>query len=317
MPDNTRAAVRAARQAVQIVVTPGSGERRARATAKWVRRVLVRHGYLVTITSFTDLATLTEWARTCTPDFAYLVCIGGDATLSAAAAASIRCDIPFVPVPNGFGNVFAGVFGHVGRADAVLELLEHGEIRRVDVGMADGGAVFLSHRSYGFLERIQQAAERGRRQPRGRVLRHLWYYGVARRFLVRTRLARIQVEVDGTRVAADAVLVTVANVETYRGFLSLTPSASPIDGLFDVFVVPRASKVGLAWRLLGSMLRLPGRWRHVALHRGRRVVVTTSRGRDELQTLRRALPLLVAPGAVETLRVRAIEEATPVSTIAG
>ena len=45
-------------------------------------------------------------------------------------------------------------------------------------------------------------------------------------------------------VADDAVLVTVANVETYRDFLPLTPSASPIDGRFDVFVVPGPASSG-------------------------------------------------------------------------
>ena len=56
------------------------------------------------------------------------------------------------------------------------------------------------------------------------------------------------------------MLVTVANVETYRDFLSLTPAASPIDGRLDVFVIPRTSKWGLARRLLRLKLRLPGRW---------------------------------------------------------
>ena len=79
---------------------------------------------------------------------------------------------------------------------------------------------------YGVLEPIQQVAERGRQQPSHRLLRLLWYYGVAYRFLFRHRLAGFQVEIDGRQVADDAVLVTVANVETYRGFLPLTPQQS-------------------------------------------------------------------------------------------
>ena len=70
-----------------------------------------------------------------------------------------------------------------------------------------------------------------------------------------TPLAPLAVEVDGTG-ANGAVLVTVANVETYHDFLSLTPTASPIDGRFDVFVMPRTFKLGLAWRLFLFKLRL-------------------------------------------------------------
>jgi diacylglycerol kinase family enzyme len=205
---------------VQIVVTPGSGEGRARKTARRMAALLDRRGDRHAVHTFHDLARLTEWARTCGPGFSHLVCVGGDATLSAAALASLRLGVPFVPVPNGFGNVFARVFRHPDRAEAVLDLLDDGEVRRVDVGFA-GDEPFLSHRSYGFLEEVQQAVERGRRQPRHRLLRHLAYYRVAQEVLSRVPSSPIRVEVDGKLVARDAMLLTVANVETYRGFLSL------------------------------------------------------------------------------------------------
>jgi len=157
-------------------------------------------------------------------------------------------------------------------------------------------------------------AERGRRQPKNRVLRYLWYWGVGRRFLFSARLAGFKVEVDGASVAEDAVLVTVANVETYRGFLSLTPAASPIDGMFDVFLIPRVGKVRLAWRLFALLLRLRGRWDGVHVYRGRRVTVTTPRRRETLRTRRRVLPLLIPPGALEALCARTVDDDPPVET---
>jgi diacylglycerol kinase (ATP) len=300
---------------VQVVVTPGSGEGRAMATARRLADKLKRRARGVDVRSFTDLQSLRQWAETSPPGASHIVCIGGDATLSAAAAAAMRCQMPLVPVPNGFGNVFAQVFGYAPGTTAVVELLHEGEVRHVDVGVIRHEAseeVFLSHRSFGMLEHIQQVAERGRKQPRRRLLRYLWYYGVAQRFLFRTRLASFQVAVDDTVVAADAVLVTVANVETYRGFLPLTPTASPIDGLFDVFVIPRASKLGVLWRLVSLMFRLPGRWRGVTIYRGRRVTVTTPWRREELVVRRRVLPLLVRPGALEALAARTLDDAPPV-----
>ncbi len=131
---------------------------------------------------------------------------------------------------------------------------------------------------------------------------------MAYRILFRTRLASFTVEVDGKTVADDAVLATVANVETYRGFLTLTPTASPIDGRFDVAVLPRVSKTALMMRLLRLLLRLPGSRRQLAIYRGRRVVVTTPRRRDELTVWRGALPLLVPPGTIDELRQRTIDD---------
>jgi diacylglycerol kinase (ATP) len=296
--------------AIQIVVTPGSGAGLAMLTARRLAALLRRRGREARLRTFAKLPALQRWAETCEVDFSHLVCVGGDASMSAAAHAAIRLDVPFVAVPQGFGNVFAHTFHYPARPEAVASLLEHGQVRRVDVGLAQNGPateIFLSHRSYGLLEQIQHIAERGRRQPRNRMLRYLWYYGVAYQFLFRRRLMAFRVEVDGNTVADDAVLVTVANVETYRGFLPLTPSASPIDGQFDVAVVPCVPKAALFLGLLRLLLRVPSRWRHLTVYRGRRVVVTTPRRREVLTVRRRALPLLLPAGRVEELRARSVE----------
>jgi diacylglycerol kinase (ATP) len=299
---------------VRIIVTPGSGEGRAAATARRLRDILAKRGDHASVGTYATLAALERWAKTCDADFTHLVCIGGDATQSAAAPAAMRLSVPFIPVPNGFGNMFARAFGHPDRAEHVAALLEHGEMRRADVGVANGRDLFLSHRSYGPLHQIQHTVEDGGGQPKARLARHLAYYGMAKRFLIDAPLPSIRVEVDGAIVARDASIVTVANVETYRGFLSLTPTASPIDGLFDVFVVPRTSRLRLNLRLLRLLLKAPGRWNGVVLCRGRHVVVTVNDGpREELRTLRRVLPLLVPPGSVESLARRTRDADAPLA----
>ncbi len=304
-------------RSVCIVVTPGSGAGRARGVARRLGRLLRRRGSTVTIQTFGDLPSLTEWAQTCGPDFHAICCVGGDATQSAAALLARRHRIPFVPIPNGFGNLFARVFGHPSSPRQAARLLDEGEVRLVDVGVA-GDELFLSHKSYGFLDQVQEAVEDGRRQPRDRLRRLLAYYGTAVRAVWTTPLAPIGVEVDGVLAADQAVLVTVANVETYRDFLNLTPAASPIDGRFDVFVIPRTSKWGLAWRLLQLKLRLPGRWKGVSIYRGREVVIVSEAGRETLRLVRGVLPLLLPPGAIEKLKQRQLEgdDEVPLETVA-
>lgn len=310
--DERVGAASASTSPVEIVVTPGSGEGRALWTARRLSRLLARRGRDPHIRIFNNLGTLGRWAAELQPGPSHIVCVGGDGTLSAAAPAAVRTGIPFVPVPNGFGNVFAGVFGFPDHAEAVVDLLETGKVRRVDVGLVASSRdneLFLSHRSFGVIEQIQTAAERRRQQPRRRLLRYLWYYRFAYEFAFRERLSGFAVDVDGHRVTDDAVLVTVANVEAYRGFLPLTPAASPIDGLFDVAIIPRMSKAALARQLVWLLLQLPGRWDGMRLHRGRRVLVTTPRRCEELKVSRRALPLLVPAGAIAELTRRTVEEA--------
>ncbi len=285
------------------------------ATARGLKDVLDKRGDTSAIRTYTSLAALARWARTCEADFTHLVSVGGDATHSASAGAAVRLAIPFVPVPSGFGNIFTRAFGHPDGVEAVAELLESGEVRRVDVGLVDDEEIFLAHHSYGPLQQIQDTVEKGRGQPKSRIARYLAYWGMAKRFLIDAGPPSLRIEIDGRLIADGAALVTIANVETYRGFLSLTPMASPLDGLFDVFIVPRTSRLRLATLLVRIMLRPATLPNDVLLCRGRRVAVTVNgRRREELQTARAALPLLVPSGSIESLARRTAETDAPVES---
>src|SRR6266511_2696767 len=135
-------------RAVQIVVTPGSGNGRAMDVARQTRRALRTQGYAVSVRAFRELDQLARWTRTCDATFSYLVAIGGDATLSESAAAALRLSVPFLPVPCGFGNLFARAFEYPRDPEAVVDLLGRGELGWVDVGLAKS-QIFLSHQSFG------------------------------------------------------------------------------------------------------------------------------------------------------------------------
>lgn len=141
--------------------------------------------------------------------------------------------VPFLSVPSGFGNLFAHAFGHPHRADRVLDALERGELVYADVGVRDG-ELFLCHESFGPVSGIQERVEASLVHPRARWRRWVAYYRGALRYLRDTPLTALEVTVDGRVVARDAVIATVANVKTYDPSLELTPTASPVDGLFDV-----------------------------------------------------------------------------------
>lgn len=312
MPMRRKASSPRRHRAVQIVVTPASGTGQAVSTARQLRKALRSRGYKTDIRTFADFASLVRWAETHRSTFSHLICVGGDSTLGAAAAAAVRLSVPLLPVPSGFGNVFTRVFGHPEHVAGIVKLLEEGEVRRIDVGVDQEGIV-LCHRSYGFLADIEEAFEKERAKPMSQFLRYLAYCRCAARSLLTVPLPSIRVEIDGKAVAEDAVLVTVANVETYRGFLSLTPAATPLDGLFDVFIVPRMTKPRLLAVLVRLMLRMHGRWDAVRLFRGKRLTVAVE-GRlpEELEVLRRALPVVVPEGSVEDLAQRQADAVVPV-----
>jgi diacylglycerol kinase (ATP) len=297
-------------------VTPGSGEGRASALASRAVRALRARGRRADVLSFQELTGLTRWARTCDASFSHLMAIGGDATLSEASAAAVRLSVPFLPVPSGFGNLFARAFGYPHDPEAAADLVERGDLAWVDAGHARG-EIFLSHASFGLLARIQETVERTRRNPRRRPLRLLAYYRMGIKQLAETVLDRIEVEVDGHPVPGPGAVVTVANVETYRGFLSLTPAASPLDGLLDVCVIPRTTRRGVLAQLIRMMLELPGGRGDAAVYRGRSIRVRVNRRKPaDVRVLAGVLPVLVPAHSCARLAARqaAAEAEAPVTT---
>jgi diacylglycerol kinase family enzyme len=159
--------------------------------------------------------------------------------------------------------------------DRVIELLSHGQVVHADVGFRNG-APFLCNEAFGLVSDLQERVEASL-TPRARWRRWLAYYRAALSHLRAAPLPALEVAVDGEVVADDAVIVTVANVPTYGPWLPLTPAASPVDGLFDAFVMKRATKPQILANLLKRHLRLPGVERGTLLCRGRRVSVARSR----------------------------------------
>ncbi|MGH7334825.1 MAG: diacylglycerol/lipid kinase family protein [Candidatus Rokuibacteriota bacterium] len=303
----TRATRATGRRLIQIVATPGSGGGHALETARELRAALRTRGHSAQLKLFSDLENLRGWAATDGGRFSRLICVGGDGTMCAAAAAAVRWSVPFLPVPSGFGNLFARALGHGNRVEGVVDLLEHGELVHVDVG-ARNGQLFLCQESFGLLAQIQEGVEAALDRPRARWRRWLAYYRAALGHLRNTPLPTLRVVVDGRVLAREAAIVTVANVETYGAWLKLTPEASPIDGLFDVFVMTGASRREILVRLLQRHLRLPGTEHGTLLSRGRRVsVIAPHSARDRLELRPRVLPVLVSPKTAATLVARANE----------
>jgi diacylglycerol kinase (ATP) len=230
-----------------------------------------------------------------------VISIGGDGTQSTAAAAAVRRSIPFLPVPAGFGNLFARAFGHVPDVDPVVDLLDHGTVVNADVGLRNG-QLFLDQESFGVLPDIQASVEARLARPSVRWRRWVAYYQGALRYLRNTPLPALRVAVDGRVVTHDAAVVTVANVETYGPWLRLTPTASPVDGLFDVFVMRGTTKLELLAKLIRCHLRWPAREFGTLLVRGRRVSVAARQsGRDLLEVIPGLLPVVVSPTVARRL----------------
>jgi diacylglycerol kinase (ATP) len=282
---------------IQVVVNPRSGNGLAAGFGCRLACHLHTDRYDVQLLSADNPVRAREEVLRSAHALRCIIVIGGDATVNEMAAVALELQVPLLPVPAGFGNVFARNFGYHATVPSVLELLECGVIQRIDAGRV-ARRVFLANHAFGFMEDVKMAVETTGALPQRRLRRYLQYWRAAARSIMGSPLPTLGVEADGRRLADDAAMVVVANVPTYRGFLTLTPAASPFDGLLDVFAIPTMPKVRLVALLLAFLAGAPGRWRHVRCGRAARVRVTTSGGvQHDLSVLPAAVPVLLLPSA--------------------
>jgi diacylglycerol kinase family enzyme len=281
---------------VQIVANPRSGDGRALALGRRLAGHLRTNRYDVQLLETDDLARIRQRLRRVGRDLHGVICVGGDYTLNQVAAVAAELEVPLLPVPAGFGNILARNLGYGATPSSVVALLEHGRVQRIDAGSL-GKSLFLANHTFGFTNAVQVAVETAAALPQQRWRRYLHYWRAAARLIATAPLPAFRVEVDGARVADAAVMVVVANVPTFRGFLALTPDASPFDGLLDVFVVPAMPKLPLLALLLAFFVHAPGRWGATRYRRGMHVRVTPGgRTPQDLRVLPAAVPLLLPQG---------------------
>jgi diacylglycerol kinase (ATP) len=203
-----------------------------------------------------------------------LVVVGGDGSVHQGVQFCAEHDVALAVVPAGTGNDLARALGApddpLEATDALVADLGAGRRATIDLGRVEGPGVpggrwFAGVLCAGFDSAVNERANRMR-----------WPSG-PRRYdlailteLARLRAARLSLVEDGKRAEHEATQVAVGNTRHYGGGIPICPAADPTDGVFDVTLVGRASRLDL-------VRMLPG------LRSGRHVdhpIVTTSRARE-------------------------------------
>ena len=169
---------------------------------------------------------------------------GGDGSLAAAAEVALERELPFVCVPFGTRNHFAGDIG-LDPDDPLAALAAFGgEERLVDVGFVKG-RVFLNNVSLGIYGSFVHDP---RRKTRNRLVAALRLIPAA---LGRSRRPlALSLEADGRREQRLALVVLVANNDYGGGSFTELGTRERLDeGLFHVYVVEAVGR----WRLLALL----------------------------------------------------------------
>ena len=272
------------------------------ATAK---SIFERHGHVFESEIIAGGDLVRTLARVCAESGDHvLMAGGGDGTISAAADAAWKTQVPLAVLPAGTMNLFARALKIPLELNAALESLASGSVQAVDISTANEHS-FVHQFSIGFQPQMIQF--RNTLDYRSRWGKRLATLRAFAKAMGRPPKFRVRMIVDGTTIERAVSAVSITNNAYGRGVL---PVPEVVDrGELGVYIAGRLTPSALL-KLAFSVLT--GSWRDhpdvdevvakkVELHfpRLRRGAKATIDG--ELIPLPRDIKFAVHPGALKVL----------------
>lgn len=242
---------------VRIIANPKSGRGRGPSAAATAAAVLQDAGWQAEIvpTAVPDEASrLAREAADCD----LVVACGGDGTLSEVINGLRGTGVPVGFIPAGTGNDFALTVGlSQDPAQAARQLLA-GEPRPVDLmAVGDAGRVAINIIGVGFDAAVAARMNRSTRAA-GRTFAYLSAIVME---LARLPRARVMLRIDGQEWRGEALLIALANAQSYGAGMRIAPQACVDDGLMDVVLVQPMGRVEFLRKLphvyCGTHLQFP------------------------------------------------------------
>ncbi len=225
-----------------LAINPASGRGRAQRQAKLASEYFRSRDIDVREIEGRSLQDFREKLLICldSEEVSGVIALGGDGFIHEIIQHLVSRDIPLGVIPCGTGNDFArsiGVFDLPFTRQ--LELIEKHDATHIDLGRVQD-QWFAAILSSGFDALVNDRAN-SMRWPRGRMR-----YNIAMiEKLIALRPHSYRIRVDERYLEVQATLVTVANGSSYGGGMKVCPDASINDGLFDVMVLGRVSRIEL------------------------------------------------------------------------
>ena len=205
-----------------------------------------------------------------------LIASGGDGTLSAAAAAVVKTNIPLGVISRGTANAFASALTIPDTIEEACQTILDGQTKVVDTALCNGKPMVLLA-GIGFEAEMVAKADRETKNRLGALA----YILAGVKQLQEFETFETQIETEEKVISVTAGAVTIANAAPPTSILAQGPAGIIYDdGLLDLTVVAPATRAGAiasAYHLLQTALRGDAAERDdIGYLRAKRIKVTTN-----------------------------------------
>ena len=225
---------------VVVVANPTAGDGKAGRLIGKVNAILEQLGVDHEIRVSGSPEELEQLAHAAGEQGGIVAVLGGDGSVNLAVNGLAGTSGTLAVLPAGTGDDFAKAID-VGKLEAATRLLADPKTVDVDlIGVTAGVEQrrFINVAGAGFDSEVSDVAAGMRRRLGSRA-----HYAIATvKTLPRFVPARFHLDLDGSSIDVDAMLVVVGNSYAYGGGMKVLPQASIVDGALDICIVTAMSK---------------------------------------------------------------------------
>lgn len=223
-----------------------------------------------------------------------VIVAGGDGTIHCVLKAVNTCPIlQLAIIPMGTANHFATALNLPTDVTEAIDVIARGHTRRIDLGTING-TVFTQAAGAGMHARAFRIY--GEQLEKRALDAAATAFEIARS----CEALAMRVRIDDLELCYELSQVTVANTPTYGRLFTVAPDAKIDDGLLDVVIIGRLSKLELMEYALAAITGTLSALPKTETYRGRRIEIEAA-GNEPVEIHADATPAGFTPATVEVL----------------
>ncbi len=223
---------------IHFIVNPVSGSGNQLINKKFLNKFFDEADYVVTIKNSDYKKHAKTLTKLSIAEGAHIiVACGGDGTINEVASCLVNTTIPLGIIPLGSGNGLASNLKIPKRVEHAIALIKTAPVKKIDVGCINEH-YFFSNTGIGIDAQVIRHYENSNER------KLISYLKSSLKALKNIKYKnKITVEVNGETIQTYPFLVFISNSNEMGYKISLTPTASLQDGLLDVLIVSKMSRL--------------------------------------------------------------------------
>lgn len=286
-----------------FAVNPVSGKNKARKKMNRLAALLRKHKFNFMLYETKPYHYANDLRKVIIENnITHVFAVGGDGTAHEVLNSIIGLDVYYGVIPFGSGNDFARLLKLPKKRDKILRMLQNNDSIEIDVGKA-GERYFVNYISFGFDVEILKKSYKIKKVIRS---------GIAYIFSLLSTLITYKCQNYNIDNKSEKIyLATIHNGKYYGGGMKINPFAEINDGLLDLCVVKKMSRLKLLTLFPSVFSGKHYKFKKIVSFKSRRNFTienenkTISCGMDgELYELQSPIEVTIVPRCVKMIRFK-------------